>query len=132
MPDDHLAAKLGRTTGAIRGRRNQQHLPPFQRKYPAWAPEHLRLLGKFTDAEVADRTGHSPGAVQTQRLKLRIPVLRSQLYHQWAPADEALLGTVPDNDVARCLGCTRGAVKTRRNRLGIPAYTQGPQRNALR
>ena len=39
----------------------------------AWPVAHLALLGKLTDAEVAERTGRSENAVRVKRTKLGIP-----------------------------------------------------------
>jgi hypothetical protein len=56
----------------------------------AWPAEHLALLGKFTDVEVAERTGHSASAVRVKRCKLGIP---NPSGPGWTAEELDLLGT---------------------------------------
>lgn len=42
-------------------------------KRRAWRPEELELLGKFSDPEVARRTGRTRSGVKMERMNRRIP-----------------------------------------------------------
>jgi hypothetical protein len=113
---------LDRSRQSVRHRRTKYGIPIFAARLRPWHPEELRLLGKFTDAEVAARTGHPAGSVKAKRLHLGLPSPPRPGYRRWTPADDALLGTAMDKDIARRLGCSSNAVKTRRRHLGIPGF----------
>jgi hypothetical protein len=87
------------------------------RQERAWPGEHLALLGKLPDAEVAARTGRSENGVRVKRCKLGIS---NPSGPGWTAEELALLGTAPDAEVAARVGRTEGAVTLKRCRLGIP------------
>jgi hypothetical protein len=128
MRDDQLAAQLGRTRLAVAHRRRKYRLPAFEPRLKPWTTQQISLLGKFTDAEVARRTGRAPWLVQAKRRSLGIPVLRDPLHRPWTPAEDALLGTASPRDIARRLGRPLSGVYGRRHKLGLPRYrrTQSP------
>ena len=55
-----------------------------------WTPEELALLGQFTDAEVAKRTGRSLMGVAYKRAQLGRPK-RDAILRKWTAEEEALL-----------------------------------------
>src|SRR6266516_1099956 len=61
----------------------------------AWTPEEDRLLGVFSDAEVAVRTRRSRRAVMSRRRRMRQKCPTSSWTH-WSPDQINLLGTKPD------------------------------------
>jgi hypothetical protein len=73
----------------------------------AWPAEHLALLGKLTDAEVAARTGRGENGVRVKRSKLGIP---NPSGPGWMAEELELLGTAPDAEVAARIGRTPTAV----------------------
>jgi hypothetical protein len=87
------------------------------RQERAWPAEHLALLGKMPDAEVAARTGRRENAVRVKRYKLGIP---NPSGPGWTAEELDLLGTAPDAEVATRIGRTEGAVTLKRCRLRIP------------
>jgi hypothetical protein len=84
-----------------------------------WPTDHLALLGKLKDAEVAARTGRDENAVRGKRSKLGIP---NPSGPGWTAEELDLLGTAPDAEVAARIGRTEGAVTLKRCRLGIPTF----------
>jgi hypothetical protein len=68
--DREMAGRLGRTTAAVRRKREILGIPPFVAR---WADEEVALLGTDTDAKVAGRLGRTRSAVMTKRLDMRIP-----------------------------------------------------------
>jgi hypothetical protein len=70
MPDEDVAAKLGRTATGVRVKRWKCGIPN-----PAgslWNAEEIALLGTLPDREVAKRLGRSLGAVLQKRITLGI------------------------------------------------------------
>src|SRR5262249_3579300 len=58
IPDEELAAKIGRTPNAIRLKRERMGIPnPAGRD--VWKAEELALLGTLPDLEVSRRTGRT-------------------------------------------------------------------------
>jgi hypothetical protein len=47
--------------------------PPQRWKNTGWKPEHLALLGKVPDDEIAELTGRSHHAVRLRRERLNLP-----------------------------------------------------------
>jgi hypothetical protein len=74
MPDEDLARKTGRTTGAVRHRRTELGIPSPTGW--AWTDAQLALLGKVPDGELAAQTGRTVGAVRCQRTGRGIPSAR--------------------------------------------------------
>src|SRR5438552_19137155 len=82
----------------------------MKRNRRPWTKDELALLGKLSDAEVAELTGRTFGTVWQKRRALGIdqPALR---FRKWTPAEDKLVGTAPDADIAHQLDRTEGAVK---------------------
>jgi hypothetical protein len=71
LPDEEVAARTGRTTGAVRQKREELSIPnPAGNR---WRPEDVALLGTLPDTEVARRLGRSLQSVTQKRIKLGIP-----------------------------------------------------------
>lgn len=73
--DRVIAARIGRTQGAVRGKRNELGVLPFERSHrhrKSWTKRQLALLGRHSDAEVARRVGCSRRNVGNQRARLGI------------------------------------------------------------
>ena len=82
-----------------------------------------RLLGKFSDGEVARRCGVLKRQVRTRRMQLGIdPYRTSATRFRWTNARDRLLGTMPDTEVSEKLGATLPAIRFRRQQLGVAAY----------
>jgi hypothetical protein len=78
LPDKIIAERLGRTRGAIRGRRSLYGLhDPSTR--PFWSKDHDKLLGTATDKEIARQTGFCSETVAKQRRALGIPAFGESL-----------------------------------------------------
>jgi hypothetical protein len=72
LPDAEVAARTGRTEGAVTAKRCQ--LGIRNANGWGWRPEQLALLGTASDEEVAKRTGKTPAAVTRKRCLLGIPI----------------------------------------------------------
>jgi hypothetical protein len=70
MPDEDVAAKIGRTAEGVRVKRSRCGIP--NPAGPWWTAEETAMLGTLPDREVARRTGRTLGAVFQQRIKLGI------------------------------------------------------------
>jgi hypothetical protein len=109
---------IGRSCATVRLHRRNLGRPPHNPVWKPWAKTELELLGKFTDTEVAARTGHPAGSVKMQRCKLGIPCCDSKR-RPWLPAEDALLGKLSDQEVSRQTKRTFAAVRTRRIARGL-------------
>ena len=89
---------------------------------PSWTQEDDALLGRFTDAEIARRTGRSNSAVWLRRKQLGIPPVPRANYGPWTTAEIALLGTMPDKELAARFGHSVGGTKAKRLTLGLAAF----------
>ncbi|HKB35614.1 MAG TPA: hypothetical protein VKD72_04115 [Gemmataceae bacterium] len=70
-PDEEIAARIGRTTTAVRIMRTR--LGISDPGGHGWTADELALLGTAPDEEVARRIGRTQGAVTKKRCKLGIP-----------------------------------------------------------
>ncbi len=100
----------------------------------ALAPEHVALLGKVSDARIAEQAGLCRETITYHRQRAGVTAsgdtsrgkgrfVKGQAAHNrvaLAPEHEALFGKVPDRDVATLCGLTRHAIRLRRKALGIP------------
>ena len=84
----------------------------------AWQAWELELLGKYTDKDVARRTGRTRPSIFHKRHRLRIPTVPS--LRPWTTQELALLGKVPDKEIARRIGRPYKTVHGKRVALGIP------------
>jgi hypothetical protein len=98
-----------------RYRRRGKDSPP--RKLRWWTAAEDKLLGKFSDQELARRLHRSEISVQRRRLRLGIFIPGCAA--PWTVDEDAFVGTMPDKDLARKLNRTLAAVKTRRQQKGI-------------
>jgi hypothetical protein len=77
-PDEEVAAKIGRTNEAVRGKRCQLGIP----KHDAWmrpgSAAEVALLGTDDDEAIAERTGRTVLAVGLKHWKLGIPQKRDR------------------------------------------------------
>jgi hypothetical protein len=70
LPDEEVAARVGKTPGAVRQKREELGITN-----PAanlWTPEDIALLGTLPDEAVAARSGRSRAAVTQKRCQLGI------------------------------------------------------------
>jgi hypothetical protein len=100
MPDKDLARQIGRSPAAVWAQRLKRGLPPRNPAWKPWTANELALLGKFTDAKVAARTGPPVGSVKMRLCKLGIACCDSKR-RPWLPQEDALLGKFSDREVAR-------------------------------
>jgi hypothetical protein len=70
MPDEDVAAKIGRTATGVRVKRSRCQIPNPIGTW--WSAQEVAFLGTLPDHEVARRTGRTLGAVFQQRIKLGI------------------------------------------------------------
>jgi hypothetical protein len=70
-PDAEVAARIGRSTSAVRARR--QTLGILHRRLKSWLPQEIELLGTAPDSEIAERLDRSVKAVHHKRCRLGIP-----------------------------------------------------------
>jgi hypothetical protein len=84
------------------------------------------LLGKVSDKELAQRTGHSVGAVKAMRLKhtdVRLDRRNHSRPHQppleWTAEQKELLKTFHSSEVAARIGCSLKSVLQARREFGI-------------
>jgi hypothetical protein len=127
--DRKVARALGIPRSSVRHKRECLGIAPFfppphepVRRF-SWEPEHLALLGKMSDPEVAERLEISAGVVAKKRWRLRIPPFRPAApLVQWTTDMLDLLGKVPDGQVARLYSISVASVIRQRNRLGIRGF----------
>jgi hypothetical protein len=70
--DDDVARQTGRTTNAVRIKREKLGIPN-PKDLEHWTAEEVAQLGTAIDAAVARRIGRTPSAVAQKRIALRIP-----------------------------------------------------------
>jgi hypothetical protein len=70
MPDEDVAARIGRTATGVRVKRSRCRIPNPAGTW--WNAQEIALLGTLPDREVARRIGRSLQAVTQQRIKLGI------------------------------------------------------------
>jgi hypothetical protein len=71
VPDAEVARQTGRTTDAVRQKREELGRPNPTTTH--WNAEEIALLGTMPDHEVARRLGRSLSSVTQKRCKLGIP-----------------------------------------------------------
>jgi hypothetical protein len=71
LPDDEVAARVGRTREAVRSRRRDLGIPNPQSN--RWSEEEDRLVRSLPAREAATRTGRSLRAVYDRRRELGLP-----------------------------------------------------------
>jgi hypothetical protein len=112
-----LAARFGD------GRSGHRGSSPFpaRGRTAVWTPEEMALLGAFSDAEVAQRTGRSQPAVLKKREQLGRPARTAQggAYKGrfWSANEEKLVRTLPQQEAAKVTGRSLRAVLTRKKYL---------------
>jgi hypothetical protein len=70
LPDEEVAARIGKTPGAVRQKREELGIPNPAAN--SWTAEDIALLGTLSDEEVAARLGRSRTAVTQKRCQLGI------------------------------------------------------------
>ncbi len=119
--DEELAAKFGRTAGAVRSRRRALGLDLRQPRFKRWTSTEEKLLGTKPDAAVSQMLGRPERGVQRHRQSLGIACFHDAAAQRpWTSEEDQLLGTVPDRDLAHQLGRTLATVQHRRHIKGIP------------
>lgn len=71
QPDSRIAQQYSVSISTVAKLRKARDIPS-DTKRRAWRPEELEMLGKFSDAEVARRTGRTRSAVKLERMNRRI------------------------------------------------------------
>jgi hypothetical protein len=77
-PDEEVAAKIGRTKCAVRGKRCLLAIPKYDSLKRPWSAAELALLGTDHDEAIAERLGRTVEAVRLKRWKLGIPQKRDR------------------------------------------------------
>ena len=116
MPDELLAARLGRPLSGVLTRRHDLNLPTFAPKVRLWTPEEDALLGTDLDKAIAIRLGVRRAVVGARRDHLGIPPFGRNF---WTPAELSQLGSAPDKVIAERLGRSVQSVKLQRLRRKI-------------
>ncbi|HWM94150.1 MAG TPA: hypothetical protein VN493_25560 [Thermoanaerobaculia bacterium] len=123
--DAAVARKLGIHFSSVSYKRQLLGIPSFRPKRRPnpqaheWTPRELALLGKRSDAEVAEKLGISKGTVAKKRTQLWIPASRLRRVYEWTEELLALLGKVSDRELARVSGFSVNSVRRKRSALGI-------------
>lgn len=74
--DSVIAKRIGRTTSAVRHRRERLKIPRVDAvRSDLWSEDELALLGTDTDQRVSEQTRRTLTAVKQQRDKLKIPAV---------------------------------------------------------
>jgi len=102
-------------TGHYRRRGKSKDSTPRKQRW--WTAAEDKLLGKFSDQELARRFRRSEISVQHRRLRLGIFIPGCAA--PWTADEDALVGTMTDQELAQKLNRTLAAVKTRRQHKGI-------------
>src|SRR5439155_16938451 len=89
-----------------------------------WTPEEERLLGKYTDREVARLLVRDVRAVAKRRRVLGRPACHGS-YKLWADYEIELLGTAPDREVAKKLKRSLASVQCARARFQVSQRFSG-------
>lgn len=71
--DSKIAKEVGVHCSTVAKLRKRLKVPAKQQQGRAWLPEEVAMLGKFSDAEVARRTGRNKSGVKMERTNRRIP-----------------------------------------------------------
>jgi hypothetical protein len=71
MPDDDLAAQLGKSINSVRLKHEKLGIPKPSKLH--WTPEQVAMLGTLPDWVIAARTGRTLSAVTQKRIALQIP-----------------------------------------------------------
>src|SRR3954447_11850640 len=74
--DREVASLIGRTTAAVRRKRELLGIAPFVAR---WREDEITVLGTDTDRAVVERLGRTESAVVTKRGGLGIPAFRNRL-----------------------------------------------------
>src|SRR6478672_7388716 len=94
-----IARLIGRRGAVSSGRRRGKIL----RASNLWQDWEIRLLRRFSDRDIAKRTGRSRLAIATKRRKEGVLRRRPRFAPEWTPEELALLGRLPDKEIARRL-----------------------------
>jgi hypothetical protein len=119
MPDEQLAARLGRPLSGVLTRRHDLDIPKFAPKVRAWTLEENALLGTMPDKKLARRLKRSYDAVAVRRLKKGIPHCNPKR-KPWRPEDDKVLGTRPDEQISMLLKRSIIAIQNRRKKTWHP------------
>jgi hypothetical protein len=125
--DKVIALRIGRTRGAVRGKRRALGIPPYSDGVSPgrpWTVAELALLGTDHDRVIAARINRSVEAVTTMRVSRGIRAASGFTGggRKWTAREEKLLGTADDGVIAARLGRSRMAVTLRRVARGIPTF----------
>jgi hypothetical protein len=128
--DKVIALRIGRSRGAIRGKRRDLGIPPHSDGVSPgrpWTVAELALLGTDHDRVIAARVNRSVSAVTTMRVSRGIRAASGFTGggRKWTARDERLLGTADDGVIAERLGRSRNAVTLRRVAKGITTFRDG-------
>jgi hypothetical protein len=126
--DAAVARELGVHVASVARKRRELGIPAFHaprhdnfRRFP-WRPEHMALLGKVSDGELAKRLRTTRTTVRYKRQQLGVPPFQpAPRPIEWTSAMIERLGGASDARVAEELGISVQSVKHKRQELGIPA-----------
>lgn len=89
--------------------------------YVVWTQAMVSLLGRTTDAELAELFKVPVNSVRGARERHGI-LSAARTIHKWSPDDLLLLGTAPDEVVGRKIGVSTTSVKWMRRVRGVPRF----------
>jgi hypothetical protein len=87
-----------------------------------WTKQHIALLGKIPDNQIAKRLAIVVPTVWRKRVQLGIPPLKTKQRLEWTDARIALLGKLSDKALAKRWGSTAKPIARKRNELGIAPF----------
>ena len=97
MPDDELAARIGRTERAVRVMRLRHGIPVAKDRRRrehhvggrTWTDSELALLGTVPDSELAARIGRTQGAIEVMRARLGVTTAKDRRAGRKMPSRRA-------------------------------------------
>ena len=69
-----------------------------------WTAREIKLLGRYTDAELARRLRRPRWQVRNRRIEFKIPPLHPRVVRHYSPKEDRLLGTKPDHGSGAGIG----------------------------
>ena len=92
-----------------------------------WTARELKLLGRRSDNDLAQKLLRTAKAVSAKREKLGIPPFYAPNGRRnWSEAEDRLLGTAPDKEIALRLNRSTFSIEVRRSGLKIKAFSRRP------
>ena len=101
--------------------KGQPIIPSANPNYRLWTKHEDRLLGRYSDEEVAKRLSRSGSSVHHRRIKLGIDLPNPKV-RRWSQADDVLLGTMRDEELAQKLNRPKMGVMLPWQQMRIPIF----------